>query len=301
MTSIGFVGIGNMGLPMVANLVKAAFAVRAYDVRREAVDAAVGRGAEALASAAEAARRGEVVITMLPDSPDVETAYLGPGGVLEGASPGLVCIDMSTIDPATTRRVGERLQAVGVRMLDAPVSGGVPRAIDGTLTIMVGGDADLVERSRPILGILGANVIHVGPLGAGEVAKICNNLVAGVSMIAVAEAMTIGLRAGVDPGVLHEVMRKSSGSCWALEHNCPVPGLSSKAASNSGFAPGFTTDLMAKDLALARAAARDVGAACFTGGLAHELYTLASRHGLGRQDFSAVIQVLGGSGRPPGG
>jgi 3-hydroxyisobutyrate dehydrogenase len=182
-------------------------------------------------------------------------------------------------------------------MLDAPVSGGVPRAIDGTLTIMVGGDADLVERARPILGAMGANVIHIGPLGTGEVAKICNNLLAGVSMIAVAEAMTIGIRAGVDPRVLHEVIRKSSGSCWALEHNCPVPGLAPKAASNGGFAPGFMTDLMAKDLALARAAARDVGAACFSGALAHELYTLASRHGLGRKDFSAVIEVLGGRRR----
>jgi 3-hydroxyisobutyrate dehydrogenase len=297
MTSIGFIGLGNMGLPMVANLVRAGFAVHAYDVRREAVDAAVDRGAAPLTSAAEAAGRVEVVITMLPDSPEVEAAYLGPKGILEGATPGLVCIDMSTIDPATTRRVGERLQAAAVRMLDAPVSGGVPRATDGTLTIMVGGDADLVERARPILGAMGANVIHIGPLGAGEVAKICNNLLAGVSMIAAAEAMTIGIRAGVDPRVLHEVIRRSSGSCWALEHNCPVPGLTPKAASNGGFAPGFMTDLMAKDLALARAAARAVGASCFTGALAHELYALASRHGLGRKDFSAVIEVLGGSQR----
>lgn len=292
MTQIGFVGIGNMGLPMATNLIKAGYPVEAYDVRREAVEAVVARGATPGGSAAAVAGRVEVLITMLPNSPDVEVAYLGPKGVLEGARAGLLCIDMSTIDPTTTRRVGERLAAKGVPMLDAPVSGAVPRAVEGTLTIMVGGETALVETARPILRAMGSNVIHVGPLGSGEVAKICNNLIAGVAMIAVAEAFTLGIRAGVDPKVLHEVISKSSGNCWSIEHNCPVPGLVPKAASNQGYAPGFMTDLMAKDLSLARAAARDLGTACFTGTLAHELYTLASRHGLGRQDFSSVIQLL---------
>jgi 3-hydroxyisobutyrate dehydrogenase len=292
MTRIGFVGIGNMGFPMVTNLLKAGFAVEVYDVRPDATDAARARGAQVAGSTADAAGRAEVLITMLPNSPEVEQAYLGPKGVREGARAGLVCIDMSTIDPATTRRVGERLGAAGIHLLDAPVSGAVPRAVEGTLTIMVGGEAALVESVRPILGVMGRNVIHVGPLGSGEVAKICNNLIAGVSMIAVAEAFTIGLRAGVDPKVLHEVISKSSGNCWAIEHNCPVPGLVPKAASTNGFTAGFMTDLMAKDLSLARAAARDLGVTCFTGALAHELYTLASRHGLGRKDFSSVMQLL---------
>jgi 3-hydroxyisobutyrate dehydrogenase len=291
-TTIGFVGIGNMGLPMVANLVKAGHRVVAHDVRRAAVEAAVSRGASAGESSAEVAGRVEVLITMLPNSPDVEAAYLGPRGVLEGARPGLTCIDMSTIDPAITRRVGERLQAAGVRLIDAPVSGGVPRAVEGTLAIMVGGEAPVVEAMRPILSTMGKNVIHVGPLGAGEMAKICNNLIAGVSMIAVAEAFTMGIRAGVDPKVLYDVVSKSSGGCWAMEHNCPVPGLVPKAAASNGFAAGFMTDLMAKDLSLARAVARDLGTTCFTGTLAHELYVLASRHGLGRKDFSSVVQVL---------
>ncbi|MBI2469122.1 MAG: 3-hydroxyisobutyrate dehydrogenase [Candidatus Rokubacteria bacterium] len=297
MTQIGFVGIGNMGLPMATNLIKAGYPVEAYDVRREAVEAVVARGATTGGSAAEVAGRVEVLITMLPNSPEVEAAYLGPKGVLEGARPALLCVDMSTIDPAATRRVGERLAAKGVRMLDAPVSGAVPRAVEGTLTIMVGGEAAVFETARPILRAMGSNVIHVGPLGSGEVAKICNNLIAGVAMIAVAEAFTIGLRAGVDPKVLHEVISKSSGNCWSLEHNCPVPGLTPRAASNQAYAPGFMTDLMAKDLSLARAAARDLGATCFTGTLAHELYTLASRHGLGRRDFSSVIQLLTATGR----
>jgi 3-hydroxyisobutyrate dehydrogenase len=295
MTAIGFIGIGNMGLPMIANLVKAGYPVRAFDIRPEAVGAAVGRGASAAASVPDAARQAQVLITMLPNSPEVEAVYLGPEGILTGARPGLTCVDMSTIDPATTRRVGERLGAAGVTLVDAPVSGGVPRAVDGTLAIMVGGATEAVESVRPVLDRLGANVIHVGPLGSGEVAKICNNLIAGVAMVAVAEAFSIGMKAGVDPRVLHQVIQKSSGNCWALERNCPVPGLVPTAASNQGFAPGFMTDLMAKDLSLARAAARDVGASCFTGALAHDLYLLASRHGLGRQDFSSVIQVLAGA------
>jgi 3-hydroxyisobutyrate dehydrogenase len=258
----------------------------------EAIRAAVGQGALAAGSAAEAASQGEVVITMVPNSPEVEVAYLGPKGVLEGARSGQVAIDMSTIDPATTRKVGTRLETAGIRMLDAPVSGGVPGAVAGTLTIMVGGDPVVFAQARPILGAMGKNVVHVGPLGSGEVAKICNNLLAGVSMIAAAEAFTIGTRAGVDPKILHEIIRTSSGNCWAVENNCPVPGLVPKAASNREFGAGFMTDLMAKDLSLARAAARDLGVPCFTGALAHDLYMLASRHGLGRKDFSSVIQLL---------
>jgi 3-hydroxyisobutyrate dehydrogenase len=292
MKSIAFIGLGNMGLPMVLNLLKAGYRVHAADIRREAVEAAVGQGALSADSAAEATSRAEVVVTMVPNSPEVEAAYLGPKGVLEGARQGQIAIDMSTIDPATTRRVGARLDTAGVRMLDAPVSGGVPGAMAGTLTIMVGGDPAVVAQVRPILGTMGKNVVHVGPLGSGEVAKICNNLLAGVSMIAAAEAFTIGTRSGVDPKILHDVIRTSSGNCWAIEHNCPVPGLVPKAASNRDFAAGFMTDLMAKDLSLARAAARDLGVPCFTGALAHDLYLLASRHGLGRQDFSSVIQLL---------
>ncbi len=292
MTSIAFVGLGNMGLPMATNLVRAGYRVHGYDVHGASLAAAVERGVAAAESAAQAASRAEVVITMVPNSPDVEAAYLGPGGVLEGARAGALAIDMSTIDPATTRKVGARLAAAGVRMLDAPVSGGVPGAVAATLTIMVGGDAATVAEARPILAAMGRNVVHVGPLGSGEVAKICNNLLAGVSMIATAEAFTLGIRAGVDPKILHDVIRTSSGNCWAVEHNCPVPGLVPKAAANQGFAAGFMTDLMAKDLSLAQAAARDLGVTCLTGGLAHDLYVLASRHGLGRKDFSSIVQLL---------
>jgi 3-hydroxyisobutyrate dehydrogenase len=292
MKSIAFVGLGNMGLPMVANLVKAGYRVHAADVRREAVEAAVGQGALAAESAAGATGRAEVVITMVPNSPEVEIAYLGPGGVLEGARAGQIAIDMSTIDPATTRKIGARLEAAGVRMLDAPVSGGVPGAVAGTLTIMVGGDPAVVAQARPILGAMGKNVVHVGPLGSGEVAKICNNLLAGVSMLAAAEAFTIGIRAGVDPKILHDVIRTSSGNCWALEHNCPVPGLVPKSASNRNFAAGFMTDLMAKDLGLAVNAARELRVPVAVAPAAQQLLRLASSHGYGRKDFSSVYAFL---------
>jgi 3-hydroxyisobutyrate dehydrogenase len=281
-----------MGAPMARNLIAKGHRLNVTDAMPGPVEALVAAGATASKTPKDVAAASEIVITMLPDAPDVERVALGRDGIVEGIRAGSVYIDMSTIDPATTRKVGARLEAAGVRMLDAPVSGGVPGAVAGTLTIMVGGDPAVVAEARPLLGVMGRNVVHVGPLGAGEVAKICNNLLAGVSMIAVAEAFTIGVRAGVDPKILHDVIRTSSGNCWAIEHNCPVPGLVPKAASNRDFTAGFMTDLMAKDLSLARAAARDLGVPCFTGALAHDVYMLASRHGLGRKDFSSVIQLL---------
>ncbi|MBI3031135.1 MAG: 3-hydroxyisobutyrate dehydrogenase [Candidatus Rokubacteria bacterium] len=292
MKRIGFVGAGTMGIPMISNLIKAGFPVLAYDVRPEAVEEAKKRGAAAAASSAEAAREADLVVTMLPSSSDVEAAYLGPKGVLEGAPAGRLCVDMSTIDPGTSRRVAERAKAKGVRFLDAPVSGAVPRAIEGTLTIMVGGEARDLEEARPSLSAMGSNVIHVGPVGSGEVAKLCNNLIAGVATVAVSEAFRLAEGFGVDPKVLTEVISKSSGFTWAMEHNHPVPGIVQKAASNRDYAPGFMTDLMAKDLGLAVNAARELRQPVFVAPAALELYRLASSHGLGRKDFSSVYTFL---------
>jgi 3-hydroxyisobutyrate dehydrogenase len=233
-----------------------------------------------------------MVVTMLPSSSDVEAAYLGPKGVLEGAPTGRLCVDMSTIDPGTSRRVAERAKAKGARFLDAPVSGAVPRAIEGTLTIMVGGEAKDLEEARPALAAMGANIIHVGPVGSGEVAKLCNNLIAGVATVAVSEAFRLAEGFGVDPKVLTEVISKSSGFTWAMEHNHPVPGIVQKAASNRDYAPGFMTDLMAKDLGLAVNAARELRQPVFVAPAALQLYRLASSHGLGRKDFSSVYTFL---------
>lgn len=289
---VGFVGTGTMGQPMLANLIKKGFAVVAYDVVPAALAAASRLGATAVGSAAEAAKRGDLVVTMLPSSSHVAAAYTGAGGVLETARSGQLCIDMSTIDPTVCRQVAAAARARGVRFIDAPVSGGVPRAEEGTLAIMVGGDAADLEEARPVLSAMGANIIHVGPVGAGEVAKICNNLVAGVAAVAVSEAFRIAEGFGVDASVLTDVISKSSGNTWVMEHMHPVPGQVAKAPSSRGYAPGFMTDLMAKDLGLAVNAARELRLPVVCAPAAQQILRLASSHGHGRQDFSVVYEFL---------
>jgi 3-hydroxyisobutyrate dehydrogenase len=199
---------------------------------------------------------------------------------------------MSTIDPGTSQRVAARLKEGGIRFLDGPVSGGVGGATAGTLAIMVGGDAGDLEEARPVLAAMGSNIIHVGAVGAGEVAKLCNNLVSGSALIAVAEAFRIGEAFGVDLQVLTNVIAKSSGATWVMEHMHPVPGIVDGAASNRQYAPGFMTDLMAKDLALAVNAAREKRVPVVVAPAAQQLYRLASSHGLGREDFSSVYKFL---------
>ena len=287
---VGFIGTGTMGQPMLANLVKKGFAVVAYDTVPAALDAALRLGAERAGSAAQAAAAGELVITMLPSSANVEAAYFGAGGIIEGVAAGRLCVDMSTIDPGASRRVAVRLKERGIRFLDAPVSGGVGGAVAGTLAIMVGGDtADLAE-ARPVLAAMGSN--NVGAVGAGEVAKLCNNLISGTVAVAVSEAFRIGEAFGVDPQVLTSVIAKSSGATWVMEHMHPVPGIVESAASSRQYAPGFMTDLMAKDLGLAVSAARDKRVPVVVAPAAQQLYRMASSHGLGREDFSAVYKFL---------
>lgn len=290
--TIGFIGTGTMGQPMLANLLKKSFAVVAYDVAPAALAAALKLGAAGAASVAEVARRADLLITMLPSSSHVESVYLGAGGVLESAVAGRLCVDMSTIDPGVSRRVAAALAGRGVRFLDAPVSGGVPGAVDGTLAIMVGGEARDLEEARPALSAMGANVIHVGAVGSGEAAKICNNLIAGVAAVAVSEAFRIAEGFGVDPKVLTEVISKSSGNTWVMQQAHPVPGLVPRAASSRDYAPGFMTDLMAKDLGLAVNAARELRVPVVVATAAQQILRLASSHGLGRKDFTAVYTFI---------
>ena len=294
---VGFIGTGTMGQPMLTNIIKTGHTVLAWDVVPQALEAARRLGAAPAGSAAEVARGAEITITMLPSSSHVEAAYTGPAGVLEGAPAGRLCVDMSTIEPATSQRVAAAAKARGIRFLDAPVSGAVPRAVAGTLTIMVGGDPKDLEEARPVLEAMGSTVIHVGPVGSGEVAKICNNLIAGVAMVAVSEAFRIAEGFGVDPKILTQVISKSSGNTWAMEHGHPVPGLVPTAPSNRDYAPGFMTDLMCKDLGLAVSAARQLRVPVFVASAAQELLRLASSHGLGRKDFSAVYAFLKPSSR----
>ena len=289
---IGFVGVGTMGLPMAQNLVKKGFAVTAYDVNPEAVKAAGAAGMRAAASAAEAVAGADVVVTMLPSSPHVEAVYLGDGGVLAAARRGTLCVDMSTIDPAASRRVAAAAAERGLRFVDAPVSGGVPRATDGTLAIMVGGTEADFREALPVLQGMGTNIFHVGPVGSGEVVKLCNNLVAGVSAVAVSEAFRIAEAFGVDPRVATDVIAKSSGNTWVMEAAHPVPGLVPRAASSNGYRPGFMTDLMCKDIGLAVEAARARRIPVFVAPAAQQVYRLASSHGLGRQDFTSVYTFL---------
>jgi 3-hydroxyisobutyrate dehydrogenase len=289
---IGFIGTGTMGQPMLANLVKKGFAVIAFDVVPAALETAVRLGAERANSAGEAAANGELVITMLPSSANVEAVYLGSGGIAESAARGRLCVDMSTIDPGTSQRVAARLKERGLRFLDAPVSGGVGGAAAGTLAIMVGGDAGDLAEARPALAAMGSNIIHVGAVGAGEVAKLCNNLISGSALIAVAEAFRIGEAFGVDPQILTSVIAKSSGATWVMERMHPVPGIVDSAASSRQYAPGFMTDLMAKDLGLAVSAAREKRVPVVVAPAAQQLYRMASSHGLGREDFSSVYKFL---------
>jgi 3-hydroxyisobutyrate dehydrogenase len=222
--------------------------------------------------------------------------YLGPGGVREAIAAGRLCIDMSTIDPAVSRRVAAALAERGVRFIDAPVSGGVPRATDGTLAIMLGGDKADVDEARPVLAALGSNIIHVGAVGSGEVAKLCNNLIAGVAAVAVSEAFRIAEGFGVDARILTDVISKSSGNTWVMEHMHPVAGIVPRSASTNDYAPGFMTDLMAKDLGLAVNAARELRVPVVVAPAAQQVLRLASSHGFGRRDFTSVYLFLKPSG-----
>jgi 3-hydroxyisobutyrate dehydrogenase len=290
--NVAFIGVGAMGRPMMANVLNKGFTVTAYDIVPAALEAAVTLGAKAARSAADAAKAGDIVVTIVPSASHVEAVYLGPGGVLEGVAAGRLCVDMSTVDPGTSQKVGAALHAKGVRFIDAPVSGGVGGATAGTLAIMIGGDAKDVEEARPVLATMGANLIHVGPIGAGEVAKLCNNLIAGVAAVAVSEAFRIAEGFGVDPKVLTDVISKSSGNTWFMEKAHPVPGIVPTAASSRDYEAGFTTDLMAKDLGLAVTAARQLRVPVLVSSIAQQVLRLASSHGLGKKDFSSVYLFL---------
>jgi 3-hydroxyisobutyrate dehydrogenase len=290
--TIAFIGTGNMGLPMLTNLLKKGFSALAYDIVPAALDRAVAAGAGRAGSLAEAASAGDMVITILPSSGNVEAAYLGTGGILENARPGRLCIDMSTIDPGTSQRVAARLAGRSIRFIDAPVSGGVGGATAGTLAIMVGGAPGDVEEAMPALSAMGANIIHVGAVGAGEVAKLCNNLIAGVAFAAVSEAFRIGEGFGLDPKVLTRVIATSSGATWVMERNHPVPGVDPNSSANRDYEPGFMTDLMAKDLGLAVNAAREKRVPVAVAAAAMQIYRMASAHGLGRKDCASIYRFL---------
>ncbi|MFC4727998.1 3-hydroxyisobutyrate dehydrogenase [Coralloluteibacterium thermophilus] len=292
MTRIAFIGLGNMGGPMAANLARAGHDVHVFDLVQAAIDAAVAAGATAAGSAHEAVADAEVVISMLPASRHVEGLYLGDDGILPRIAEGALLIDSSTIAPASARKVAEAAAARGLAMLDAPVSGGVAGATAGTLTFIVGGDAAALERARPYLQAMGRNVFHVGGNGAGQVAKLCNNMALGVIMAVTGEAIALGVANGLDPKVLSDMMAVSTGRSWATEVCNPWPGVIETAPATRGYTGGFGNDLMLKDLGLAVEAAMQSGTPVPLGELARNLYAMNSKAGNGGLDFSSVVRLV---------
>ena len=298
MSTIAFIGLGNMGAPMAINLQKAGHTVRAFDLSKEAVAKVVAEGATAAFSAQDAVQGAKVIITMLPASQHVESLFLGKDGapgLLASIAPGALVIDSSTIAAASSQKVAKAADAAGIDFIDAPVSGGTGGAIAGTLTFMVGATASQLARATPYLEKMGANIFHAGAVGAGQTAKICNNMLLGILMIGTSEALALGVAHGLDPQVLSEIMRRSSGGNWALEKYNPFPGVHEAAPASKGYAGGFGTDLMLKDLGLAQDSAMAVKATTPLGGLARAIYAQHSIAGHGALDFSSILQAL----RPP--
>jgi 3-hydroxyisobutyrate dehydrogenase len=292
---IAFIGLGNMGGPMAMNLHKAGHTLSAFDLSAEACKKFGAEGLPIAKSAAETVADAEVVVSMLPASAHVEGLFLGGAGkpgLLESIKAGTLVIDSSTIAAATSRKVAEAAAAKGIAMIDAPVSGGTGGAIAGTLTFMVGGEAKDLERARPVLEKMGANIFHAGAAGAGQTAKICNNMLLGILMIGTSEALALGVANGLDAKVLSEIMRRSSGGNWALEKYNPMPGVMETSPASKNYAGGFGTDLMLKDLGLAQENATAVRAATPLGGLARSLYAAHSLAGHGALDFSSVLKLV---------
>lgn len=295
MKKIGFVGLGNMGGPMAANLVKAGFEVTGYDLVAANLDRAARAGIRPAADLAEAVRKADAVVTMLPAGTHVRAAYQDAGGILESVPRGALLIDSSTIDVASARAVAAAAAGAGMEMLDAPVSGGTGGAEAGTLTFMVGGSDRAFGRAGAILQAMGKTIVHAGGPGNGQAAKICNNMILGISMIGVSEAFALAEKLGLDHQRLFDISSKSSGQCWALTTYCPVPGPVPASPANRGYQPGFTAAMMLKDLKLAQEAAAQSGAATPLGAEASQLYTLFCAQGKDRQDFSAIINMLRGA------
>ena len=289
---VAFIGLGHMGGPMAANLVKAGFPVQVFDLVPAALEAAAVAGAKVAASAIGAVKGAQVVVSMLPASRHVEGLYLGDTGLLGAIEAGALVIDSSTIAPASARKVAQAAAARGLAMIDAPVSGGTAGAAAGTLTFIVGGEAEALERARPVLSAMGKNIFHMGGAGAGQVAKLCNNMALGVIMAATGEAIALGVAHGLDPAALSQMMAVSTSRSWATEVCNPWPGVLPNAPASRGYEGGFGNDLMLKDLGLAAEAALGTGASIPLGELARNLYSMNSQAGRGALDFSSVVNLV---------
>ncbi|WP_372987034.1 3-hydroxyisobutyrate dehydrogenase [Marinobacter sp.] len=291
MAKITFIGLGNMGGPMASNLVKAGHDVTVFDLSKAAVEALVGEGAKTADTAEAAAQGAECVITMLPAGKHVEAVYLGDDGLLAKLPEGTLVIDSSTIAPETARGVAEVATDKGLDFIDAPVSGGVGGAKAGTLTFICGGEESTFNRAKPILEAMGKNIFHAGPHGSGQVAKICNNMLLAILMAGTSEALALGVRNGLDPAVLSEIMKQSSGGNWALNVYNPWPGVMEGVPASRDYQGGFLVNLMTKDLGLAFDNAVKNQASIPMGALARNLFQLHAGQGNGELDFSSIQRL----------
>ena len=295
MTTIAFIGLGNMGIGMASNLAKAGHDVRALDISKEAIARAVDAGCVGAENAKGAVENADVVVTMLPAGKHVELVYGDKDGVFTHAKPGTLCIDCSTIDVATARKVISEAEALGLAMIDAPVSGGVGGAAAGTLTFMCGGQIDAFERAKPYLDIMGKNVFHAGDAGNGQVAKIANNMLLGIHMIGTCEAFNLAEKLGLDAQTFYDISSTASGQNWSMTSYCPAPGPVPSAPSNNDYQAGFTAAMMLKDLRLAQDAAKTAEAETPLGAQAEAIYTQMEFRKRDDLDFSGVMKLINGS------
>lgn len=292
MSKIAFIGLGNMGLPMAKNLVAAGHDVTGFDLSDDAKAGLIEAGGKAADTVGGAVAEAEIVVSMLPAGKHVESVYLGDNGVLAGAPKGALLIDSSTIDVDTARSVSAAANNAGFAMVDAPVSGGVGGAAAGTLTFMVGGTQEGFQAAKPYLDIMGGNIFHAGGSGNGQVAKICNNMLLGISMIGTAEAFMLGEKLGLDAQTLFDISSTASGQCWSMTSYCPAPGPVPTSPANNAYQPGFTAAMMLKDLLLAQEASSSAAAATPMGQRAAELYGQMADSGMADMDFSGIMKML---------
>ena len=294
MTNIGFIGLGNMGGPMAKHLINANHQVKGFDLVPDCISRFENSGGTAAKDVADASTDVEIIITMLPAGKDVRDVYLGEAGVLASCNCNPMLIDCSTIDVDTARSVAKNANNNGLLMLDAPVSGGVIGAEAATLTFMVGGPEKTFNKAEPLLNLMGKNIIHAGGTGNGQVAKVCNNMILGISMVGVSEAFVLAEKLGLDHQKLFDIASTASGQCWAMTSYCPVPGPVPASPANKDYKAGFTLDMMLKDLRLSQEAAISCGANTPMGAEAASLYGLLQATGLGDLDFSSIIKLIPG-------
>ena len=294
MTKVSFIGLGNMGLPMAKNLVKAGHDVTGFDLVEGQLTELVKSGGKVSENLNDTLKNSEVVITMLPSGKHVKSVYLGEEGIIKNSPTGLLLIDSSTIDVESAREVEEVANKSDLRMLDAPVSGGVTGAEAGTLTFMVGGDEGAFEKGKELLDIMGGNVIHAGQAGNGQVAKICNNMLLAISMIGTSEAFNLAERLGLDAQTFYDISSTASGQCWSMTSYCPVPGPVPTSPANNNYQPGFSSALMLKDLRLSQEASKITNTETPLGAHSTEIYEKMEEGGYDNLDFSGVIKLING-------